>query len=196
MGFHGCDESVAEKVLSGHERLLHSRNVYDWLGHGIYFWENNPLRAMEYAEVVRKHPERVSNPIWKPAVIGAIIDLGNCLNLLEAKSVEIVRQGYLSLLETYNKAGFENIPKNRHMENGFPMLRILDCAVMETVHKFREAASERKFDSVRAMFPEGNKIYPDSGFLDKNHIQICVRNPNCIKGYFRVLEPVEDYSVP
>jgi hypothetical protein len=76
------------------------------------------------------------------------------------------------------------------------MLRNLDCAVIEMIHACREDANERKFDSVRAMFPEGKSIYKDSGFLDRSHIQICVRNPNCIKGYFRVLEPVADYSVP
>ena len=117
LGFHGCDEEVAEKVLSGRDRLLSSVNEYDWLGHGIYFWENNPIRAHEYAEIMGKHPERVKHPIRKPAAVGAIIDLGNCLNLLESKSVDIL-------------------------------------------------------------------------------IQICIRNPNCIKGYFRVLKPVENYSVP
>ena len=27
-------------------------------------------------------------------------------------------------------------------------------------------------------------LYDGAGFLDKTHIQICIRNPNCIKGYF------------
>ena len=42
----------------------------------------------------------------------------------------------------------------------------------------------KRYDSVRGIFLEGNAIYPDSGILEKTHIQICVRNPNCIKGYF------------
>ena len=196
LGFHGCDEHVAEKVLSGHERLLHSINDYDWLGHGIYFWENNPGRALEYAETIRRHPECVRNPIRRPAVIGAIIDLGNCLNLLESKSVSIVKQGYISLMEMQRKSEFAELPENKKMEDGFPMLRHLDCAVMEMVHACRKAEDESEFDSVRAMFPEGENIYPNSGFLEKNHIQVCVRNPNCIKGYFRVLKPVDEFSVP
>ncbi len=28
---------------------------------------------------------------------------------------------------------------------------------------------------------------PTAGFYTKNHIQLCVRNPDCIKGYFRPL---------
>ena len=45
LGFHGCDRSVGENVLSGKTRLRKSSNDYDWLGNGIYFWENNPQRG-------------------------------------------------------------------------------------------------------------------------------------------------------
>ncbi|TSA32147.1 MAG: hypothetical protein D4R64_16610 [Porphyromonadaceae bacterium] len=44
--------------------------------------------------------------------------------------------------------------------------------------------SNRINRSVRGVFFEGKELYPNSGFREKNHIQICVRNPNCIKGYF------------
>ena len=40
------------------------------------------------------------------------------------------------------------------------------------------------FDSVRSAFIEGDELYPGSTFREKNHIQICVRNLACIKGYF------------
>ena len=69
IGFHGCDQTVVDKVLAGEENLIPSTNDYDWLGNGIYFWE-------------------------------------------------------------------------------------------------------------------GHSLYPNAGFAEKNHIQICVCNPNCIKGYF------------
>jgi len=49
LGFNGCDQSVAEKVLGGKEVLNESTNDYDWLGHGVYFWENNKERALEFA---------------------------------------------------------------------------------------------------------------------------------------------------
>jgi len=49
-GFHGCDRDVAEKILSSSsEHLKLSKNDYDWLGNGIYFGENNPERALQYA---------------------------------------------------------------------------------------------------------------------------------------------------
>ena len=40
------------------------------------------------------------------------------------------------------------------------------------------------FDSVRCMFQEGEPLYENSGFYRQTHIQICVRNPNCIKAVF------------
>jgi hypothetical protein len=38
IGFHGCKLSVRDKIITDAETgLLHSKNSYDWLGHGIYF---------------------------------------------------------------------------------------------------------------------------------------------------------------
>ncbi len=38
LGFHGCDLSVRDKVVSKKGfNLTKSENEYDWLGHGIYF---------------------------------------------------------------------------------------------------------------------------------------------------------------
>lgn len=31
--------------------------------------------------------------------------------------------------------------------------------------------------------------------MDKTHIQLCIINPNCIKGYFSPLEPNEKWSI-
>lgn len=44
IGFHGCDRSVVDKVINGKDNLIASTNDYDWLGNGIYFWENNEER--------------------------------------------------------------------------------------------------------------------------------------------------------
>lgn len=89
LGFHGCEESEQLKLISDPSYKRSSSESYDWLGHGMYFWENNPERA-------------------------------------------------------------------RHA-----------------------------FDSVRAAFIEGDKIYPGAGFNEKTHLQICILNPNCIKGFFK-----------
>ena len=62
--------------------------------------------------------------------------------------------------------------------------RELDCASIESLHTSMKKKRIPEFDSVRGVFWEGEDIYPTAGFKEKNHIQICVRDVNCIKGYF------------
>ena len=69
IGFHGCDQSVVDAVVAGKTELLASTNDYDWLGSGIYFWENNEERAWQWAMELSKSPKA---SIKKPAVIGAV----------------------------------------------------------------------------------------------------------------------------
>ena len=78
IGFHGCDRSVVEKVIAGKTELIASTNDYDWLGSGIYFWENNVERSWQWAKELSK---RSNSSIKTPAVIGAVIDLGYCFDL-------------------------------------------------------------------------------------------------------------------
>lgn len=189
LGFHGCDEEIGERVLSGKEHLQPSKNDYDWLGHGIYFWENNPERALEYAKLLKAHPERRSRKIENPFVIGAVIDLGHCLNLTESKSINILKEGYELLAAVCNESKTP-LPQNKGL------LRNLDCAVINTIHEFYKSSGKPAFDSVRGLFIEGEKVYPEAGFFKENHIQICVRNPNCIKGYFRVIKPDPAHQIP
>ena len=182
LGFHGCDESVVKLVLTGREPLKKSTNNYDWLGHGTFFWENSPSRAMEFALNLQKHPNRSKGRIEKPAVIGAIIDLGYCLDLLDFDNLQLLKSTYELMLSSSHIADF---PENKSIGGiGDLLLRELDCAVIETLHRIKEKSHQSPFDSVRGVFPEGKELYPNAGFRDKDHIQICVRNPNCIKGFF------------
>lgn len=76
------------------------------------------------------------------------------------------------------------------------LFRRLDCAVINHLHaridqewEIAQALDQPKdalpsFGSVRALFSEGGDIYPGAGFKEKTHIQICIRNSNCIKGFF------------
>jgi len=49
----------------------------------------------------------------------------------------------------------------------------------------KKGFTKRKvFDSTRGAFIEGDPIYEGAGIYEKTHIQICIRNLNCIKGFF------------
>ncbi len=183
-GFHGCDKSVAENVVNLKQSLRESINKYDWLGNGMYFWENSPSRALEFATHLRNNSGKAKNPISDPCVVGAIIDLGNCLDLLDYEKLNLLKYGY-NILEETMKAQKKPLPVNKPVGDLRElMLRELDCAVIETLHKVRKDEKLAPFDSVRGVFWEGNELYPNAGFREKDHIQICVRNPNCIKGFF------------
>ncbi len=193
IGFHGCDQSVVDKVVSGKENLLASTNDYDWLGNGIYFWENNDARALQWAQELSK---RKGSSIKEPAVIGAIIDLGYCLDLTDSICLEELKLGYETLVALHNEVG-KPLPKNTNIGSSTDLLlRKLDCAVIETMHQLNRYANKRTYDSVRGVFWEGKPLYPNAGFAEKNHIQICVCNPNCIKGYFLPRRIDKDFPNP
>ena len=71
------------------------------------------------------------------------------------------------------------------------MKRNLDCAVIEILHSTNKTLDKTSYNSVRGVFFEGNELYPGAGFKEKNHIQICVRDTKCIKGYFKPLEEIK-----
>lgn len=77
------------------------------------------------------------------------------------------------------------------------LLRFLDCAIIESLHVTMKAQKDLfAYDSVRGVFIEGSPIYPNAGFRKKTHIQICVRNPNCIKGVFRPRHTDNSWQIP
>lgn len=184
LAFHGCDESVATAVINNEKELKASTNNYDWLGHGIYFWEYSPDRALEYADFLKNNSSRAKKPIKNPAIIGAVIDLGYCFDLLDYGSLQLLKSSYDIFKSTWELTG-RKLPENKIVGKSEDLLlRELDCAVFETFHGLRKNAGETPFDSVRGVFWEGNELYPNAGFREKDHIQICIRNPNCIKEIF------------
>ena len=76
IGYHGCRADFAHDVLLGNVSIdawKPSANEWDWLGHGIYFWEHSPQRALRWAQ--EKYEQ--------PAVLGAVVQLGKCFDLLD-----------------------------------------------------------------------------------------------------------------
>lgn len=185
LGFHGCDKSVGEKILRGEvPHLDASENDYDWLGSGIYFWEGNPQRALDFAVERAAGGLNSQGDIQTPFVIGAIINMGRCLDMRDSSSLLEVKESYEAFrLATENTQ--LPIPRNSGREL---KLRKLDCAVMNFLHEQREEFGWPPYDTVRADFWEGAELYPDAGFREQDHIQICVRNTTSILGYFRPIE--------
>lgn len=186
LAYHGCGIDIAKDVVLGNKVLKASSNSYDWLGKGIYFWESDPQRAWEWAD---EHVRR--SKIQEAAVIGAVIDLGNCLDLISRTDLELVATAHAQLLRDAELSEY-TLPKNRNpegQEGNDLLFRALDCAVINYLHKRVEDPHDNDFsyppfDSVRGLFTEGEALYENSGFQKKNHIQIAVSNPSCLKGVF------------
>jgi hypothetical protein len=158
----------------------------------VYFFFFFPSRALEFARHIQQNPRKSKGNIVEPAVIGAVIHLGFCFDLLDYGNLQLLKESYDTLLE-YNKTS--DLPRNKDVK-GFEglLLRELDCAVIETLHVIRKRLHQTPFDSIRGVFYEGDELYPNAGFREKDHIQICVRNPNCIKGFF--MPRKLDYDFP
>jgi len=179
IGFHGCDRSIAERVLSGSTHLNNSENTYDWLGSGIYFWVESFARALDWAKANRD--------IEDPYVVGAFLDPGLCLNLTDYGAATQIREAYELFADTCHKAGHP-LPENAVHVAGTVLVRKLDCAVINYLHELRYENGESAFDTVYGVFEEGEPLFARSALKEKTHIQIAVRNNDAIRGYFRPRE--------
>lgn len=179
LGFHGCSKAVADGLLAGKEFEMSAKR-YDWLGPGVYFWEGDARRAWEWAQ------EKVKDGAYEePAVVGAVVDLGRCLDLTVRENLDLLADAHDSFKEATAIAKLK-MPVNqdgRDDSGGDKLLRYLDCAVITHLHE-NMATDFEPFDTVRGMFLEGRPVYEGGGFYSHTHTQIAVRNQNCIKGVF------------
>lgn len=173
IAYHGCDKSVVDSVIAG-GALKQSENDYDWLGTGIYFWEQGPGRALDWAKMQKKR-----GLISNPAVLGAVIQLGNCLDLLDVDMTSQLRDIYPIFDKNLKKDGYP-LPTNAPHEKRHR----LDCAFLNWAIPLLEEESSLPYHTVRGVFVEGSPLYPSSQLHTESHIQLAVRKPNAIVGYF------------
>lgn len=182
IGYHGCDESVVEKVLKDGSDLEHSKNAFDWLGKGTYFWEYAPDRAFEWA--VRS--KKINGKIKNPAVLGAYIHLGNCFDLLDIRNTKALGDLFPNFRQFCESNG-KKVPENKAApkdQSNELVMRFLDCAM---INWFLDQAASigSPFQTVRCAFVEGGAAFSGSKIMSKSHIQIAVIDKECILGYFR-----------
>ncbi len=183
VGYHGCDAAVAEKVLDGKARLNLSTNAYDWLGEGIYFWEHGPQRAYEWAmDQANLDAAKVRNP----SVLAARIDLGVCLDLLDTANTRLLGNWFTKFRWFFRQKGVQ-MPQNRDatgFRRGDKVLRYRDCAVIDYTLRNLAEREGTTYQTVRGVFLEGKPAFPGSKIALKSHIQIAVKDPACILGFF------------
>ena len=99
-----------------------SQNDFDWLGHGIDLWEHAPARAWRWAE------EKTKGTGEEAAVIGAIIQLGDCFDLTNEKNTANLGRAYELIRASYEETG-NALPQNRGTDADLKG-RFLDCLII------------------------------------------------------------------
>lgn len=120
---------------------------------------------------------RIDNPM----VVGAVIDLGRCCNLLEVDVLSEMQRAH-EYLATASKAAGVPLPQNKGTERG---QRFMDKAVVDVMHSLRVEQQLAPYHTVRAALLEGEDLHDGGGFKARNHIQIAVLDTDCILGCFR-----------
>ena len=169
IGYHGTTAEIAERLVDG-EAFAESANEDDWFGKGVYFWEYAPKQAWWWSTKFKskKHP----------AVVGAIIRLGNCLDLLDPLNVATLKRFHDDTLAKWRAAKAE-IPRNGNQHKN------LDCALFNLFY----GQSEVPIETARAVYvptESAKRAWPRSWIYEEAHIQICVRKPENILAVWRV----------
>jgi len=166
VAYHGTTAYQADRLVGGHP-FKPSGNTDDWLGGGIYFWEYAPKQAWWWARKFKNFD--------KPAVVGAMIRLGNCLDLLDPENVQLLKGLHAAMMKKWQQTGAV-IPQNGNQHKN------LDCAIL---NHFYTLASDttRPIDTTRAVYvptESAKRVWKRSWIYEEAHIQICVRSPQNI----------------
>jgi hypothetical protein len=195
VAYHGCDIKIGSKIIEG--EIMHlspSKNPYDWLGDGIYFFEDDLLRAQVFAKAAAAAPGKklTAKPITYPYAIGAVIRLGNCLDLSKQNGIDELIKAHEALER--GKGPDQELPANKGAGEGDEegILHNLDRAVINYLHGRRIADGKAPFDTVRGFFHQGKPAFPTSAIGQLSHVQIAVRNTSCILGYFHPQLPIAE----
>lgn len=192
IGFHGCDEAIRNVLVSNPEVVKKSLELFDWLGNGFYVWENNQKRALQWAD-----DKKARGKITNPSVVGVVFQLEHSLDFTDSQYIDLLSE-YFDLMKDDFVTIKKELPQNKDLprdEHHDLIIRELDCAVIEYLHQKidekikADIASKgysdlKYFDTVRGVFTEGGPAFEGAGIQKKNHIQVCIRNLNCIKGFF------------
>lgn len=163
IGYHGTSSAVAQVVLR--DGFTYSRNAYDWLGDGVYFFQDAPNRAREWAQQ-RYGADGV--------LLRSVIRLDDCLDLLDIEDGALLGEAYVSFVQISERLG---IPLPRQTAGAHR----LDRAVVNYAVTFLAQRRGNVARVVRGVFGEGTPVFPGSAILNRAHVQIAVRDASLIE---------------
>jgi hypothetical protein len=172
-GYHGTSSENAQSIVREGFRV--SKNEYDWLGKGIYFWQDAPGRAWSWA----RHQHQ------NPAVICAeiSINLDFSIDLFDSFPDNVY---LMALKQSYKR--FRDLLSTTELIKQRGGFHGLDRVVVDYVaDTLVPELQNKQIQVIRSVFIEGEPIFPSFGqneksaFHDKSHVQIAVRDSSVIK---------------
>jgi hypothetical protein len=163
IGYHGTSQAVAQVILR--DGFTFSRNIYDWLGDGVYFFQDAPHRAREWAQ--QRHGQ-------DGVVIRSVIRLDDCLDLLDIQWNVFLEAAYTSVVEASQRS---SVPLPRQTGGAHRLDRIVVNYAVDMLL----ADYSMTVRSLRGVFGEGGPVFPGSAILDRAHVQIAVRDLSLIE---------------
>jgi len=97
--------------------------------------------------------------------------------LTDVRYTGLLMQSYNAVEASYRKKDV-TLPQNQGREL---KLRMLDCLVINNL----AATMSEQIQTVRGAFEEGDEAFPGAALKRETHIQIAVRERQCILGIFR-----------
>lgn len=174
-GYHGTSLRVAEKLCDGSLSWRRSSNEGDWLGSGIYFFQDGPSRAMAWARAELEGTSEV------PAVIESELDLSCCFDLLDLNDFYVLRERARVADELFDIPAQEELlvrggrAKPPHLGTPLKMRNRWDRFIIDFC--IESLALERSITCVRSAFLWGHAVGPVSFLFNWSRVEIAVREP-------------------
>ena len=170
----GALADVEATVQTGYGIRWSTAN-HDWLGHGIYFWED--ISWAEWWQAERWHESRRVGP---GAILAAEINT-ECLLDLGSRSDAVY-------FRSEARTSFEAIQnRNNPLINDRENQRFfLDCAVANSVREKLAVAGKH---GLRMPFYLGQSLTPGGNFFAHQHLQVCLWNIESLQNRRYISQP-------
>ncbi len=170
----GALEDVLTTVATG-SGIRWSTEMHDWLGHGIYFWED--ISWAEWWQAERWH---MSKGVGPGAILAASIDADLLLDLSSRSDADFFREEASDALEAIQRR------KNQPVNDNKNQLFYLDCAVVNSIQ--RSLADSGKH-GLRMPFYLGPSLTEDGNFFAGQHLQVCLWNIEALQDVVYISRP-------
>lgn len=157
--YHGTSKESAEKILS--TRTYKASGSDEWLGRGVYFFENDPIQAHKFVKAYKKLSDETVQVLFTKICV-----------MENMHMVDLTIDEDRNFLEEYERRIREKITSTLSPNNIY------------WTHKEGYALDflfeNRPYALVRAAYdiPKRNRT---EGFgYAQVHIQVCVKQPSCI----------------